>query len=134
MRKAGSAGKRSGAYIGILTLVMGLVFVMGLSGTAKAEGSADRYKVDPSIVCMVTDNVMGKPQIPIEVEGKTYYGCCKNCVGTLKGDPSIRAAKDPFSGKMVDKSSAFILEGPDGEAIYFESALTASKFIDSLKK
>jgi len=110
------------------------ILLMGLSGSAMATGMSDGYKVDPGIVCMVTDKVMGKPQIPVEVRGKTYYGCCKNCVGKLKGTPSIRYAKDPVSGKMVDKSGAFIIEGPEGEAIYFESALTADKFIDSLKR
>jgi len=128
-----SAFKRSGLYIGLLVFVMGLV-LMGLSGMAMAQGSAEKYKVDPSIVCMVNDAVMGKPQIPIVVKGKTYYGCCKNCVGKLNGDPAIRAAEDPFTGKTVDKSGAFILEGPDGVALYFESALTASKFVDSFSK
>jgi len=128
-----SAFKRPGFYIGVLMFVMGLV-LMGLSGTVLAEGSADKYKVDPGTVCMVNDAVMGKPQIPIVVGGKTYYGCCKNCVSKLNGDPAIRAAEDPFSGKTVDKSGAFILEGPDGVALYFESALTASKFVDSFSK
>lgn len=128
-----SARKRSVLYIGLLAFVMGL-FLVGLSGTVMAEPSAEKYKVDPSIVCMVNDAVMGKPQIPIIVNGKTYYGCCENCVGKLNGDPAIRAAEDPFTGKTVDKSGAFILEGPDGVALYFESALTASEFVDSFNK
>ncbi len=126
---------RSGfrVYIGLLVIALTLS-MMGLAAEAGAAGSAEKYKVDPSIVCMVNDNVMGKPQIPVLVEGKTYYGCCKNCVGTLNENPAIRSAKDPFTGKLVDKAGAFILEGPDGAALYFESALTASKFIDSFSK
>jgi len=110
------------------------IYLMGLSGSTMAASTSDGYKVDPGIVCMVTDKVMGKPQIPVDVGGKTYYGCCKNCVGKLKGNPSIRNAKDPVSGKIVDKSGAFIVEGAQGEAIYFESALTADNFIDSLNR
>jgi len=118
----------------VITAVFMALLFTGLSGTVMASGSADGYKVDPGIVCMVTDKVMGKPQIPVKVEGKTYYGCCKNCVGKLNGNPAVRTAKDPVSGNNVDKSTAFIIEGPEGEAIYFESALTAGKFIDSLKR
>jgi len=129
-----SAQRRREKYRAILTLVIGLVFIMGLSMTAHAAGPANEYKVDPGIVCMVTDKVMGKPQIPVEVNGKTYYGCCKNCVGKLQSNPSIRSAKDPVSGAVVDKSRAFIMEGPGGDAIYFESALTAGKFVDSLSR
>src|SRR5690606_36465661 len=29
---------------------------------------------DPSLVCMVNDQFMGTPQIPIAVAGRTYYG------------------------------------------------------------
>jgi len=112
---------------------MAIIF-MGLSGTVMASGLADGYKVDPGIVCMVTDKVMGKPRSPVDVGGKTCRGCCKNSVGKLKEAPSIRYSKDPVSGKMVDKSAAFIVEGAEGEAIYFESALTADNFIDSLNR
>jgi len=99
-----------------------------------AAGTSDGYKVDPGIACMVTDKVMGKPQIPVDVRGKTCCGCFKNCLGKLKGTPSIGYSKDPVSGKMADKSGAFIFEGAEGEAIYFESAITADKFIDSLNR
>ncbi len=125
--------KSYGIYTGMLMLMLGLA-IMVFSGTANASSSADKYKVDPSIVCMVNDNVMGKEQIRIDVEGKIYYGCCENCVKTLNEDASARAAKDPFTGKMVDKSEAFIIEGPGGEALYFESSLTAGQFIDTFSK
>ncbi|MFQ5480355.1 MAG: hypothetical protein ACE5DW_03665 [Thermodesulfobacteriota bacterium] len=133
MNKTSMARKNSGRNIVIFMLFLGILFI-GYRAEATAAGSADKYKVDPSIVCMVNDNVMGKPQIPVLVGGKTYYGCCQNCVKTLNEDSAMRAAQDPFSGKMVDKSSAFIIEGPDGEALYFESALTAGKFVDSFSK
>ncbi|GMR04932.1 MAG: hypothetical protein BMS9Abin23_0853 [Thermodesulfobacteriota bacterium] len=116
--------------ISLLTLTA-IVFsvVYSYSGTSAAIKS-----VDPEIVCMVTDKVLGKPQIPIEVGGKTYYGCCKGCVAALNGDKAVRYGSDPVSGKPVDKSEAFILEGPSGEALYFESAATAEVYLDSRGK
>ncbi len=127
---------RQRSFVRQILVLSALAMLAGLwfSGIARAENTVERYKVEPGIVCMVTDKVMGKPQIPVVVEGKTYYGCCKNCVGKLKGNPSIRYAKDPVTGVMVDKSKAFILEGPAGDAIYFESALTAGKFVDSMNR
>ena len=119
-----------------LLLVTAFVIIGALwfSSSVRAETSVEQYKVEPGIVCMVNDRVMGKPQIPVVVEGKTYYGCCQNCVGKLKGDASIRYAKDPVTGAMVDKSKAFILESPTGDALYFESAVTAQKFVDSMTR
>ena len=31
-------------------------------------------------VCMVNDRYMYVDQMPVEVDGITYYGCCENCV------------------------------------------------------
>ncbi len=121
---------RLALLLSFTVIAAGLLFASG----ARAENRVEGFKVEPGIVCMVTDKVMGKPQIPVVVEGKTYYGCCKNCVGTLKNDVTVRYAKDPVTGAMVDKSKAFILEGPAGDALYFESAMTAEKFVDSMTR
>lgn len=78
--------------------------------------------VDPSLVCMVNNAYMGKPQIPVPVNGKTYYGCCEMCVDKLNNIESARIATDPFSGNPVDKSEAFIVvTNPQGAVAYFES-------------
>ncbi len=90
--------------------------------------------VKPELVCMVNDRVMGVPQIPVEVEGKTYYGCCAGCVGTLKNDESVRYAVDPISGNRVDKAEAYIVAGPQGLALYFENPENAKKYLEKLKK
>ena len=79
-------------------------------------------QVPNELVCMVNDAYMGKPQIPVPVDGKTYYGCCKMCVGTLNEKESARTAIDPFSNKPVDKTEAYIvLMKEEGEVAYFES-------------
>lgn len=96
-----------------------------------AEASQDhklRRVDDPSYVCMVNNEVMGKPQIPVKVGNQTYYGCCKMCVGTLTNDRKARFAIDPVSGKEVDKAKAVIGAKPDGKVLYFESEKTFNAF------
>ena len=80
-----------------------------------------RLVADPSLVCMVNDQVMGRPQIPITVDGRTYYGCCENCKKRLAEDQTARLAKDPVTGAMVDKSAAVIGQDPSGRVFYFAS-------------
>lgn len=78
--------------------------------------------VPSELVCMVNDAYMGKAQIPVPVNGKTYYGCCKMCVGTLNEKESARTGIDPFSNRPVDKTEAYIvLMKEEGEVAYFES-------------
>lgn len=62
-------------------------------------------------VCMVNDKVSGKPQIPVEFEGKTYYGCCQGCVKRINEDRTVRYSTEPLTGREVDKATAFIVEG-----------------------
>jgi YHS domain-containing protein len=88
----------------------------------KADAPATVQKVaDPALVCMVNDMDMGKAQIPVVVEGKTYYGCCAMCKERLAKDAAVRSAVDPVSGKKVDKAKAVIGKRPDGSVVYFES-------------
>ena len=79
---------------------------------------------DPSTVCMVNDQFMGAAQIPVQVEGKTYYGCCKMCEARLGKDPEARTARDPISQKDVDKATAVIGKDASGKVLYFESEET----------
>jgi YHS domain-containing protein len=77
--------------------------------------------VETEFVCMVNDTVFQSTQIPVEVDGKMYYGCCMGCVDRLKQDVSIRFSVDPISGREVDKAKAIIGVAPDNHAYYFES-------------
>lgn len=111
-------------------LLAGIVFLTALiiHSNALAEEAIGAEGVEPIQVCMVNDRVMGKPQIPVEYDGKTYYGCCQGCVKRIKNDRAIRYSTDPVTGAEVDKAGAYIVEAPGGEALYFESAETASKY------
>lgn len=76
---------------------------------------------DASQVCMVNDQFMGRVQIPVEVEGRTYYGCCAMCKDKLTQQPAMRTARDPVTGEMVDKAKAVIVQDASGKVMYFAS-------------
>jgi len=88
-------------------------------------------KLKSSFVCYVNNSYMGREQIPVEVDGKTYYGCCEGCVDQLKNIRETRYAVDPLTGNEVDKAVAYIVLKPngDGEVLYFESEDNALKYL-----
>lgn len=77
--------------------------------------------VESKYVCMVNNSVFNQEQIAVEVEGKTYYGCCPMCKARLEKDVSIRNAVDPVSGNSVDKATAIIGVDSSNKVYYFES-------------
>lgn len=103
-----------------------------VTNTVKTNMSDDPQigsQVPKEQVCMVNDAYMGKLQIPVPVNGKTYYGCCQMCVKTLNNNDDARTGIDPFSKQRVDKTEAFIvLIGMDGKVAYFESEENFLKF------
>ncbi|MCC6503740.1 MAG: hypothetical protein IT362_11495 [Deltaproteobacteria bacterium] len=117
---------RVSALIGVIAVVLALQSY-SVAGT-RAKSPVEVKPVETSQVCMVNDTYMNKPQIPVTVEGKTYYGCCEGCVGRLKGDRSVRFSKDPVTGQEVDKAAAYITMQPDGTVLYFKSMETAKKY------
>lgn len=104
------------------------VMAVGVALVSRLPGELAGRVTDTSTVCMVTDMVLAKPQLPVVVGGKTYYGCCAGCVGRLNTDRKARVAADPVTGRDVDKSEAVILQGDGGEALYFESEETARRY------
>lgn len=112
-----------------LTLLLAALALL-LPLAAFAEDAAPKgplTKVDPKTVCMVNEMAMGKEQIPVEVDGKTYYGCCEMCKKALANDAAKRSAVDPVSGKTVDKAKAVIAAQEDGRVFYFESEENLAK-------
>jgi YHS domain-containing protein len=95
---------------------------------APADVAKALTRVEPSQVCMVNNQFMGKPQIPVEVEGKTYFGCCEMCKSRLAQDPTSRAATDPVSGANVDKASAVIGRDASGNVVYFENEKNLAQY------
>jgi YHS domain-containing protein len=107
------------------SLLVALVVAV-CAGPALAEPALK--KVAAARVCMVNNTVFPKDQIPVKVDGKTYFGCCEMCKGRLATDATLREATDPVSGKPVDKAKAVIGAQPDGKVLYFESEKTFSAY------
>lgn len=84
-----------------------------------------------SLVCMVNDRYMGSDQIPVTVEGKTYYGCCAGCKDKLQNNAAARTALDPVSRQPVDKATALIGRTSSGKVLYFESEQTFARYRSS---
>lgn len=83
---------------------------------------------DPSQVCMINDQFMGRAQIPIVVEGRTYYGCCPACKDKLEKQPASRMALDPITGEQVDKARAIIVQDSAGKVMYFAGEDTLRRY------
>lgn len=99
---------------------------IALAGTVKKGDH-----VPSELVCMVNDAYMGKEQIKVDFEGKTYYGCCNMCKERIPKDAAVRTAIDPQTMKSVDKASAYIVMiGDNGEVAYFESKQTYDQFLE----
>lgn len=115
-----------------------LTFAISFSTFTQADNtnqqtSSSLTEVDSKYVCMVTNQLFVKEQIPVEVESKTYYGCCEMCEAKIKNNPQSREATDPVSGKKVDKAEAIIGASADGSIYYFESGENLEKFNPSVK-
>jgi len=132
---AATAGCRRSSRYAALALLLGLSLVAcspdeptPANWPFAAEGA-----LEPRQVCFVNDTYMGQPQIPVEVDGKTYYGCCAGCAKVLRSDPTSRQAIDPQSHRTVDKASAFIVLDPrDRKHVwYFESPATYRAYQDA---
>jgi YHS domain-containing protein len=85
-------------------------------------------RVEAKKVCMINEKVFVDDQIPVPVNGKTYYGCCAMCKTALAEDASKRTATDPVSGKTVDKADAVIGADSIGRVYYFESETNLRAF------
>ena len=109
-------------------MTLGLAALLCLTMTASPATAETLERVEAKRVCMVNDTVFPRDQIPVDVNGKTYFGCCEMCKGRLAKDAAVRSATDPVSGQAVDKATAVIGASADGKVLYFESEETFSKF------
>ena len=126
--------KKMQEILALVLLCVGSLVVTKDAGAAPpsrpATVPAVQVVTDASTVCMMNDRVMGVPQIPVLVEGKTYYGCCAMCKERLANDAATRKAVDPVTGRSVDKAKAVIGRRPDGTVLYFESKATLRRYRD----
>ena len=120
-----------------ITLSLSLVALMAAVSMNVFAGTQDQpqkpkeaplAEVEAKYVCMINNQVFDKEQIAIEVENRTYYGCCEMCKEKLRNDAKSRVATDPVSGKKVDKAKAVIGASSEGKVFYFENAENLKKF------
>ena len=108
--------------------LIALVLASTLSLLAGDKPAAAVKTVEAKKVCMINERVFEKDQIPVVVEGKTYYGCCEMCKTALAQNADKRQGTDPVTGKKVDKATAVIAANADGEVFYFESQDTLNYY------
>lgn len=85
-------------------------------------------RVDASQVCMVRNHFMGRPQLAVQADGTTYYGCCAGCANRLFKDAQARQAIDPVSHNAVDKGLAVLGKTARGQVLYFENEANFETF------
>lgn len=100
----------------------------GAKKAAPAPANDKAVLVQAKNVCMINDRSMANEQIPVEVDGKTYYGCCPMCKERLAKDEASRYAIDPVSGKKVDKARAVIGALPGAAVLYFENEANLQRY------
>jgi YHS domain-containing protein len=109
-----------------LLFLFAVLSLVALVGPAWSE---ELTRVEAKRVCMVNDTVFPRDQIPVEVDGRTYFGCCEMCKGRLAKDTGVRQSVDPVSGKPVDKATAVIGAAADGKVRYFENDQTFAAYL-----
>ena len=97
------------------------LLVVAFAGVAGEAAQDKVVPVESNFVCMINDRSMSNEQIPVPIDGKTYYGCCPMCKERLAKDEASRYAIDPVSGKKVDKAKAVIGALPGAAVLYFEN-------------
>jgi YHS domain-containing protein len=106
----------------VLAVALIAIAFAGFADEKPADRSADKVvPAESKNVCMINDRSMANEQIPVVIDGKTYYGCCPMCKERLTKEESSRFAIDPVSGKKVDKATAVIGALPGAAVLYFES-------------
>ena len=125
---------RSRTFVAALTLFAVALLVSGLAFAGEDGAKPALKRVETKKVCMVNNAVFEKDQIPVQVSGKTYYGCCEMCKERLAKDVAARTATDPVTGKTVDKATAVIAAKADGTVLYFENEKTLEQYEKGQKK
>lgn len=113
----------------MLTILMAF-FALPAMAAEDAHKHAEGWlkPVEAKMVCMMNDKLFDKEQLSIEIEGKTYYGCCPMCKEMLDKNPEKRTAIDPVSGNKVDKAMAVIGADEHGMTYYFENEENLHKY------
>lgn len=86
-------------------------------------------RVNSEEVNMATNRYEKKAQEMVELNGKVYYATGEGCAVNMRLNPSIRFAKDPMTGKTVDKSEAITYADASARVFYFATDTAYRSFI-----
>ena len=112
---------------GLLSFMLLSFTLLGTPANANSQ-SKNMVHVKHARVCMVTNQVFAKDQIPVKVGDKLYYGCCHMCKKKLAENEDVRFGTDPVTRKKVDKSTAYIGAYSNGEVVYFLNKSNFEKY------
>ena len=108
-----------------------------------AWAESDRFlKVDPgerNKICMVNDfyNPMADfSNFSVNIDGKSYYGCCHGCKKALSSSDQYHYAHYSVNGKQVkvDKAKAGCIladKQKNGTTYYFENEQACNDFVSN---
>jgi YHS domain-containing protein len=120
-----SIGRKMTMKTNPLALLLTCALLLGCD-----KNTTPLQSIDPAYVCMPQNKVFDRKMLSVNIAGKTYYGCCENCIDLLQNETEKYAyAIDPVTGEKIDKAKAFILE-MKGNALYFATEENARKFAE----
>jgi len=120
--------------VGVLLIIVGF-YAVNLFAAYKKENAYKQYTgqhVPSEVVCMVSDMIKDKPVEAYTINNEIYRGCCSKCEYKLRNNiDNTQFATDPFSGKTVRKSRAYIVLEPNvGNVVsYFETEDNYNEFL-----
>ncbi len=89
---------------------------------------------DKNQVCMVNDfyNPMADfKEFMVNVDNKSYYGCCAMCKDKLRTSSHHRFSTDPLTNEQISKADAYIVADKTnkGKTFYFKNKLNFLKWV-----
>ncbi len=86
--------------------------------------------IDKSKVCMQLDEAYPTKQRSVKIGKHNYNYCCDRCKSKLLENPELRIAKDPFSGKEINKALAYTAQDSLGNVVYFENEKNFKTYVE----
>lgn len=77
-----------------------------------------------------------KAVFPVEINNKTFYGCCNSCISKLTYNTgNAQIAVDPNRSVKINKADAYIRISPENnhQAMFFESNNIYNQYLKSIK-
>jgi len=107
---------------------------LAVSATASRNSALWLRKVDSKAINMVTNRLLRGERRAVRVDGKDYFVPDADYGYNFRLNLSLRYARDPLTGRRIDKSAAKAYADTKGRVFYFESEQSYRDFICLLGK